>query len=100
MKILKIQLYANIGILICNDASVNIKKIDSARISKNGYYLDGTYIVGKIITDLNYGDRYIGIDSIQDNNGYVYIRYMYLNANTNTLNINKVNGTIYDLLYY
>ena len=62
--------------------------------------MDGTYIVGKITTDLNYGDGYIGIDSIQDNNGYVYIRYMYLNSNTNTLNINKVNGTIYDLLYY
>lgn len=62
--------------------------------------MDGIYIIGKVVTDLNYGDGYIGIDSIQSNNGYVYIRYIYLNSNTNTLSINKVNGTIHDLLYY
>ena len=58
------------------------------------------YIIGKIKTDLNYSDGYIGIDAIQNyNDGYLYIRYLYINSNTNTLTMNKVNGIIYDLLY-
>lgn len=63
--------------------------------------MDGTYIVGKITTDLNYGDGYIGIDAVQNyNDGYLYIRYLHLKSDTNTLTMNKVNGTIRDLLYY
>lgn len=63
--------------------------------------MDGIYIVGKITTDLNYGDGYIGIDVVQNyNDGYLYIRYLYLKSDTNILTMNKVNGTIHDLLYY
>lgn len=62
--------------------------------------MDGVYLAGKIKTDLNYTDGYIGIDAVQNyNNGYLYIRYLYIKSDTNTLNVNKVNGTIYEIYY-